>query len=196
VATAPLTGVGDAPATREHLYKEGCMMGIDLESPAQVARLDRVPAAQVNTALNMPVRLTPPQTQALDRVRPITQRRVLDPAQPVQAQGRVVAILRDVEPPKTGNTEVRVFLNCPYMTPDTPPEDRHYDSSFTFFGVAHAERHGHPSFLIDLTETVMRLRQAQIAVQDEVNVQLMPVPIPGVPSAGAFTPGSVEVLIF
>jgi len=169
---------------------------IDLQAPAQVARLDRVPAAQVNTPLTLPVRLTPPQTQALARVQPLTPRRALDPAQPVQAPGRVVAILRDVAPPQAGNTEVRVFLNCPYLTPDTPPEDRHYVGSFTFFGGAHAERHDTPSFLLDLTATVMRLRQAQIAVQDELDVQLMPVPIPGVPSAGAFTPGSVEVFIF
>jgi tyrosinase len=169
---------------------------IDIETMPPVARLDRVPVARVNTVLNMPVRLTASQIQALARVQPITQRQVLDAAQPVQAQGRVVAIIRDVDPPRTGNTEVRVFLNCPYLTPDTSPEDRHYVSSFTFFGVEHAERHGNWTYLIDLTETVMRLRQAQIDVQDEINVQLMPVPLPGVPSASEFTPGSVEVAIF
>ena len=169
---------------------------IDLEQVPQVARLDSVPVAQLNTVLNMPIRLTAPQTQALDRVQPITQQQVLDATQPVQAPGRVVAIIRDVEPPKAGNAEVRVFLNCPYLTPETSPEDRHYVSSFTFFGVAHTEQHGKPTYLLDLTETVMKLRHAQIDVTDEVNVQLMPVPIPGVPSASEFKPGSVEVAIF
>jgi tyrosinase len=169
---------------------------IDLGKMQLVARLDSVPVAQVNTVLNMPVRLTAPQTQALDRVQPITQRTLLDAAKPVQSPGRIVAIIRDVEPPKTGNAEVRVFLNCPYLTPETPTEDRHYVSSFTFFGVEHAEQHGKPSYLIDLTETVMNLRHAQIDVKDEVNVQLMPVPIPGVPSASEFKPGSVEVAVF
>lgn len=169
---------------------------IDLGKMQQVARLDSVPVAQINTVLNMPVRLAAPQTQVLERVQPLTQRKVLDASKPIQSPGRIVAIIRDVEPPKTGNAEVRVFVNCPYLTPETPTEDRHYVSSFTFFGVEHAEHNGKPTYLIDLTETVKKLRHAQVDVKDEINVQLMPVPVPGVPSASEFKPGSVEVAVF
>jgi tyrosinase len=91
---------------------------------------------------------------------------------------------------------VRVFVNCPYFSPETPPQDRHYAGAFTFFGTEYADHNGKPSYLVDLTETVRRLRIAEVNLQDEVNVQLMPVPIPGVPSADVqFKVASVEVAI-
>jgi hypothetical protein len=51
--------------------------------------------------------------------------------------------------------------------------------------------------MIDLTNTVIRLRQTQPALKDEINVQLMPVPVPGGPREGIdFKLGAVDVAIF
>jgi tyrosinase len=169
---------------------------IDLNRLPPVARLENIPAAQVNTPLNMPVQLNQTQARALARIQPVSVPTSFTAARPVRAPGRVVAIMRDVEPPKNGNTEVRVFVNCPYLSPEVPPQDRHYAGAFTFFGTEHVDHNGKPSYLVDLTETVRRLRIAEVNLQDEVNVQLMPVPIPGVPSADVqFQVASVEVAI-
>ena len=167
---------------------------VDLSSLQDVARLTNIAAAKINTPLDLRVRLSPVQATALEAVKPIGQ---IDfgTSAPTQAPGRIIAIIRDVESPRTGNAEVRVFVNSPNLTPETPPEDRHFAGSFTFFGAEHAEHGGKRSYLIDLTQTVMKLRHAEVDFANEINVQLMPVPIPGVPSATEFKLGGVEVAI-
>jgi tyrosinase len=169
---------------------------IDLTRLPPVARLANISAAQINMPLNMPVQLNQTQARALERIKPVAVPTNFAAARPVPAQGRVVAILRDVDPPQNGNTEVRVFVNCPYLSPEGPPQDQHYAGPFTCFGTEHADHNGKPSYLVDLTETIRRLRIAEVNLQDEVNVQLMPVPIPGVPLADVqFKVASVEIAI-
>jgi len=87
-------------------------------------------------------------------------------------------------------------VNHPDPKPDTSPQDRHYVGSFTFFGAA-ADHAGHgekQTFLFDLTETVRKLSITDTRVADDIKVQLVPVPMPGVPSADLqFKVGSIEV---
>ena len=114
---------------------------INLAKPLQSASFSVATAAKLNTALDMPVQLAAAQSQGLQNaMRPLAGAAGTRPptaANPVAATGRVMAIIRDVEPPKDGNADVRVFVNCPYLTAETPVEDRHYAGSFTFFGGQH-----------------------------------------------------------
>lgn len=171
---------------------------IDLGRPLQMAQLSVASMARINTALDMPVPLAAAQSQSLLKAMQPLAFTAADAAanRPVQAQSRVIATIRDIEPPKQGNADVRVFVNCPYLSADTPVEDRHYAGSFTFFGVGHAEHGGTHSYALDITDTVQKLRNSGDDMSKQINVQLMPVAIPGVAPAGEFKPGRVEVAIF
>lgn len=168
---------------------------IDLNRLPPAALVTNVPAARLNVPLDLTVNLNAAQNSALARIRPTAQ--LEDTSKAVQAPGRIVAIIRDIDPPKNTSFEVRVFVNHPNLSPDTPTEDRHYAGSFSFFGADHAEHGGgKPSYLIDLTTTVLRLRQSQPEFKDQITVQLLPVPIPGGPREGIeFRPGRLEVAI-
>lgn len=108
----------------------------------------------------------------------------------------MIAIIKDVDPPKSGNCEVRVFVNHPDLKPETTEQDRHFAGAFTFFGTEHVEHDARPSYLIDLTETVRRLNIAEVNLREGVTVQLMPVPIPGVSSENVeIKAGSIEIAI-
>jgi tyrosinase len=94
----------------------------------------------------------------------------------------VLAIVRDVKPPQDLRVTVNVFLNCPYLSAETPVSDPHYVGSFAFFGV-HGDHGGHDthtkSFALDLTDTVDRLRALEPDLDSRLTVQLMPVPLEG-----------------
>jgi tyrosinase len=86
-----------------------------------------------------------------------------------------------VKPPVQSDVFVRVFVNMPDATPDTPIEDPHYAGSFAFFESDHDEKHGSEQrqFIVDLTETVRRLRpKGAFRDSSQVDVQLVAVPFP------------------
>ena len=59
----------------------------------------------------------------------------LEKARTLAASGpRAYAFLRDVDYAQQENTEYRVFIDCDYLSPETPITDRHYVGSFGFFG--------------------------------------------------------------
>jgi tyrosinase len=174
---------------------------VDFANLPIVARIENVPSARINTPVSVPVNLQPPQTNTLESIGPFSAAptvragaRTRAPTQ-AQAQRRVLALIKNVEPPKNGNAEVRVFVNHPDLKPDTPEQDRHFAGSFTFFGAEHAEHGGKFSFVIDLTDTIRRLNIAEVHLK-QLNIQLMPVPIPGVSSQDLeIKPGSIEIAI-
>lgn len=172
-----------------------------LQRPQPVNPPDPPPLARLNTQLDVAVRLNQPQTAALRRIQPIApaappSARITEAPAATNATGRILAFIRDVQAPANGNAEVRVFVNCPYLKPDTSPQDQHYAGSFTFFGAGEHSEHGGQTFLIDLTETVRRLRATESDVTNDIKVQLMPVPIPGVASDNLeFKVGSIDVVV-
>jgi tyrosinase len=106
----------------------------------------------------------------------------------VAAEGgtKVFAFVRGVEPPQDPGVTVNVFLNCPYLSADTPVSDPHYVGNFTFFGFHGGNGHDHgshghdtKSFAFDLTETVDRLRSQESDLEERLTVQLLPVPYEG-----------------
>jgi tyrosinase len=106
----------------------------------------------------------------------------------VAAEGgtKVLAFVRGVEAPQDPQVTVNVFLNCPYLSADTPVSDPHYVGNFTFFGFHGGNGHDHgghghdtKSFAFDLTETVDRLRSQEPDLESRLTVQLLPVPYEG-----------------
>lgn len=104
------------------------------------------------------------------------------------ARPKVLAFVRDVEPPQDQQVTVNVFLNCPYLTAETPVSDPHYVGNFTFFGVHeheddaegdHGDHDMKHSFVFDLTETVDSLRSLEPDLESRLTVQLMPEPLAG-----------------
>jgi tyrosinase len=98
---------------------------------------------------------------------------------------KVLAFVRGIEPPEDKQVSVSVFLNCPYLTAETPVSDPHYVGDFTFFGVhehedeMEDEHDMRKSFAFDLTETVDRLRVLEPDLEERLTVQLMPLPLEG-----------------
>jgi tyrosinase len=87
------------------------------------------------------------------------------------SERRMLAIIGDIAPPKDGNADVRIFLNCDYLSVDTPLSDPHYVGTFSFFGEdsgGHGGGHAaNPSFAVDLTETLRRLARQKRITGDE-----------------------------
>jgi tyrosinase len=127
-------------------------------------------------------------------------------ALPATADGRrVLALVSDIKPPSNSVTEIRIFLNCDYLTEDTPVTDPHYVQTISFFGTStHAAHSGHggrsrraPALTVDLTATLQRIGRAGDQVGNQIRVQFLPV-IPG-QSGGdggsSIIPGKVEIVV-
>lgn len=86
--------------------------------------------------------------------------------------------------PPTTDFFVRVFVDLPTATAQTPTDDPHYAGSFAFFGGAHGAHHGthrpKTQFLVNVSDALRRLRRSGALRADEVlTVQLVAVPVPG-----------------
>lgn len=101
--------------------------------------------------------------------------------------GTLRLTLAGVQPPRTP-TGVRVFVNCPYATANTPTNDPHYVGSFTFFehgagpgmsAAEHAEHSGGTrTFYLDAGPALRRLRRAKrFTGTEDVQVHFVPVPL-------------------
>lgn len=162
----------------------------------KVLAAPRIPVdapARVNVPLSIPVTLNAGRAKALGTIRPLDMSGVKPGSLP-RFPARILAVIGDMEPPKEGNADVHVFLNCEYLSPETPTSDPSYVGSFTFFGSEHAAHGGKVSVLVDLTSTVADLRRAQKPVTDRLEVQLMPVSFPGAKKQDVeFKPGYVQI---
>jgi tyrosinase len=167
----------------------------------KVLAANAVPVAargKMNTRLDMAVTLTQPEAAAVRSIKP-PDTSSPEPTLPVAA-ARAVAVIGDVEAPKSGNAEVRVFVNCDYLAPDTPTTDPSYVGTFSFFGgdhagAGHASHASKLSFFFDLTPAVINLKRQNKDPGGKVTVQLMPVPIAGGPKDVDFKPGNVRVAV-
>jgi hypothetical protein len=70
---------------------------------------------------------------------------------------------------------VNVFLNHPNPTAATPTDDPHFVGTFGLFGLEGHAAHNGVSVQLDMTRTVSRLRQANIQLGKQLNVQVIPV---------------------
>jgi tyrosinase len=110
---------------------------------------------------------------------------------------RILAVLKNVGWPKGGNSGlvVNVFVNCPYLTPETPSTDPHYAGTFSFFGspeMKHVD-HGH-SIILDITAPLAAQAEAG-RLDDDINIQLMPLnSAPESANVSSFTVNDVEII--
>jgi tyrosinase len=107
------------------------------------------------------------------------------------ARERVFASIEFAQLPPTSDFSVRVFLNLPNANSSTPIEDPHYAGSFAFFGTEppaattgapmdHSTHKQQPKFLVNLTNTIQRLRQSQeLKEGSPISLQLVAVPFAG-----------------
>jgi tyrosinase len=102
---------------------------------------------------------------------------------------RAVLTVADVDIPLKRDFFVRVFVDKPDATPDTPIDDPHFAGSFGFFfddtilkthpgehGEAGSSERPKTGYLVDLTDTLRRLNQAGSLPADAVSVSFVPVP--------------------
>jgi tyrosinase len=73
---------------------------------------------------------------------------------------------------------VRVYLNCDYLTPQTPISDPHYVGTFTFFGDGHggdgaAHQNDNAARIFDATRVCRRLYGGRDYPRDDVKVSLV-----------------------
>jgi tyrosinase len=116
--------------------------------------------------------------------------------------GRAIALITADPPTNSLSPEVRVFLNCDYLSPATPAYDPHYVDSFVFFGGGHDAHpgHGHAGpagalrFALDLTPTLLALQDAGLSPTDQLVLQLQPVAI-GTGQAAPVKIQSVELVV-
>jgi tyrosinase len=111
------------------------------------------------------------------------------------ARERVFASIEYAQLPATSDFNVRVFVNLPSASASTSSDDPHYAGSFAFFGTAATGaadagvEHDHqPRFLVNLTDTLQRLRQGQeLRSGQPITLQLVPTPFEGSPESADTT---------
>ncbi|MFM7519145.1 MAG: tyrosinase family protein [Planctomycetota bacterium] len=116
---------------------------------------------------------------------------------PRPVRRRVYAVIRNAQADSTASPAVNVFLNCPYLTAETPYTDSHFAGSFSFFGSHSGDHHGgtqdhraNNDMWIDITDTIERLGAADGA---DLRVQLVPV-VSGDGAAAAVRAESIRIV--
>jgi hypothetical protein len=67
---------------------------------------------------------------------------------------------------------VRFYLNCSYLSPETPVADPHYVGSLTFFGVHGGGHHADEiTATLPLNDTLQRLAAAGEPVMNQLKLQ-------------------------
>ena len=124
---------------------------------------------QTQNWIENPIELTKEKMAVLDEI----VRRKPENAKTIKLK------LKGIKPPQNEDFFVRIFINCPYLTKDTPINDPNYVGSFTFFGTDHD---GHKmsgmelEYIFDITKKYENLSKNNSFVREEMNVQLIPVP--------------------
>jgi tyrosinase len=108
--------------------------------------------------------------------------------------GRILARISAIPPPSQTPLICKVFVNCPYLAPNTPSTDQHYAGSFSFFG-HQGGSHDHAEFYIDLTKPLRTLSEEGRIDPEQVHLQLMSVAaVPGTAADTTFAVEKVELL--
>jgi tyrosinase len=108
---------------------------------------------------------------------------------------RALAFIRDIQLANDKTSQFRVFVNCDYLSQDTPIADRHYVGTFGFFAEHEGEGHARPSVVLDLTAALERLYGDTTEVSEKLRIQVLPVPRgrATVAETGTATPAGLEL---
>ena len=142
---------------------------------------------------------------ALRSTLPVPQ--LVDPAlrsaspESIAVAGRILAFVAAETPANAPSPQVRVFLNCDYLSLKTPPFDPHYVGSFTFFGGhahaghSHAGSDGAARFALDLTATLLALEGVGRLPTEPLVLQLQPVTIGTLQESASVKVQRVELVV-
>lgn len=111
---------------------------------------------------------------------------------------RAFVVLRDVLITDVVNTEIKVFIGSAPLGVNPSSDDRRYVGSFT--NLEHSGHSSHhkaaPSFLLDITDAILRVYGSGIEKTGDVELQLLPVSAQGgTGKVGTVTLSKVEVLV-
>lgn len=90
-----------------------------------------------------------------------------------------ILTVRGLKAPAVPSTAFRVFLNCDYLSVQTPINDPHYVASAAFFvsgdhGHGGGDENGHGvDYVFDLTETIDALRRSGVDIGSDLRPQLI-----------------------
>jgi tyrosinase len=109
---------------------------------------------------------------------------------------RALLILRDIGVENYRYSLYRVFLNCDYLSQETPITDKHYAGTFGFFGLHEGHGDDRPSVALDITGTVKRVFGHLPEAPGDIKVQVLPVPRgkARLDAVGTIKPGAIEVV--
>lgn len=112
---------------------------------------------------------------------------------------RALGFVREVVVTQPSNTVYRVFIDHPNPSPQTPTNDLHYVGAFGIIAHpshgGHGDKHGKPSFAMDLTRTIQRVYSGATTPPSRIQVQLVAVPNkPNAAEIGTATMSRVEVV--
>ena len=141
-----------------NFLKEGAPVKLEYTSRYELARTLNV---EVGRTASGSIRIEPEKVRA-----------ALD----VQSRNRLYLTVAGITMPKRSDEFVRVFLNKPDASAQTPLSDPHYAGSFAFFVDEHS-MHGNTApnagFVVDTTEALRKLNQIA-SLSENVDVQLVP----------------------
>ena len=187
-------GASDPDYPGRTLYFNHVLAGGDELERLGFSRMLGAPTYSATAQRALDVALVPPEgspfARSLERsVEGFRSERLLREGSP---EPQVYAIVRDLDPNTPDTTELRVFVNCDYLSQDTPISDPHYVATIGFFGAFEGHR---SSALVNLTPALRRLSDDGVLKTDEVVVQLLPVRLETEIPAGSVEAGEVELVI-
>lgn len=111
---------------------------------------------------------------------------------PKKTPRRILARIKGAKASFAAPPVVNVFVNCPYLSPETAYTDVHYADTFSFFGSAkHGEGHAETEFVVDLTPA---LRKTDLESLSKLKVQFMALGRDGANALGSFEFATLELL--
>lgn len=114
--------------------------------------------AGAKVGLDVLRRFAAPQPVAVAIDKPAALQIAMDPQALRATGGRRLLVLGGVSTDHTEDFSVRVFIDKPDATADTPPDDPHFAGSFAFFGHAGGDHdHGAGDFVLDVGRALQRL---------------------------------------
>ena len=169
--------------------------GIGVLRPVAYSAIPALSAAADNSTqleMNKPLSIAVSASAAL-RER-LQQYKAVAPTALPQTADRIRLYVDVSEPPADTDSFIRVFLNCPYLSSETPPTDIHHAGTFAFFGTGHSHGTHHPfRYVFEVTDTVSRLAQAG-RLEEDIQAQFVAVSKEG-GKEKEFTPDRVEISV-
>jgi tyrosinase len=148
-----------------------------------------------NVNLEVVRQFTAPQPAVAEIDRPTAIRIPVDPQALRTAGERTLLVLEGVSLNHTEDFSVRVFINKPDATANTPPEDPHFAGAFAFFDHQATDAnhdHGDGNFVLDVSDVMKRLGIEGGAIEADVVL----VPFPGrQPRTRALTISATELRV-